>query len=106
MNEGDIRSHVLDLVGLQVSDEMPFDVLREDFVLHGHFLYLAFSEYTLATLVCLLEGFYGVELRYGYQAYAFGKFCLDALDFFLNVAHNLFYASGNSGLSFGSALYG
>ena len=54
MDEGHIRSHVLDFVGLQMADEVPFDVLGKGFVLHGHFLHLRFSEDALSSVVGFL----------------------------------------------------
>ena len=81
MNKCHIRSHVLYLVRLQMAYEVPFDVLGQGFVFHGHLLYLAFSEDALASFVGILQGFYGMELRYGYQAHSFGQSLADGLDF-------------------------
>ena len=87
MDKGHIRCHVLDLVCLQVSDEMPFDILREDFVFLCHLLHLAFAEDALSGIVSLLEGFDGMVLRHSYQADAFGKLRLDTMYFFLYSSH-------------------
>ena len=87
MDEGHIRSHVLDLVRLQMADEMPLDVLREDFVFLCHLLHLAFAEDALSGIVSLLESFDGVVLRYSHQTDAFGKLRLDAMYFFLYSSH-------------------
>ena len=48
---------VFHLVGLQVPDKVPVDVLRQPFVLGGHILCLALAEIPLPCGVCSLNGF-------------------------------------------------
>ena len=48
---------------------------------------LFFAEDALTGLVGFLQGFDGMVFRYGYQTGACGYFCLNAVYFFLYVAH-------------------
>ena len=67
VDEGDVGSDVLHLVGLQVSDEVPPDIFGQGFVFEAHFLHLALAEDALACPVGLQDGFIGMKLADGHQ---------------------------------------
>lgn len=46
-----VRGDVFDFVGLKVADEVPFDVLREDFVFGFHLLGVVLTKNALSMLV-------------------------------------------------------
>ena len=57
--------NVLHLVALQVADEMPFDVGREDRLFGGDLLHLVLPEYPEAHVIEFQDGFRRVGFRYG-----------------------------------------
>ena len=54
MDEGDVWDDVFDLVGLQMADKVPLDILRQYLVLVAHLLWVVLSKDTLTGIVCFL----------------------------------------------------
>ena len=63
----DIRSDILHLIGLKMTDEMPLDILRQGLYLPGKFLFMAFTKDTLPLCVCSFDIFVGMKLTDGYE---------------------------------------
>ena len=68
LNHGDIRSNVLHLVGLQMTDEMPLDILRQGSHLLGEFLLMALAKDALPLGISRLNKLVGMKLADGYKA--------------------------------------
>ena len=64
-NHRDIRCDILHLIGLQMTDEMPLDVLRQRSHLLGEFLLMTLAEDTLSFSISLLDILVGMELADG-----------------------------------------
>ena len=65
LNHRDIRCDILHLIGLQMTNEMPFDVLRQRSHLLGEFLFVTLAEDTLSFSISLLDILVGMELADG-----------------------------------------
>ena len=70
---------------IQMSDEVPLDVVRQGVVLFGHFLHPAFSEDALSGPVGFHERFLGMKFRHGHQTHAGGQLCVNGFQIRLNV---------------------
>ena len=79
MYERHVGGDVLYLVGLQVADEMPLDVLREYAYLLLQFLYVAFAKDALSGIVCLTYHGSGVVLADGHEARSLWHLCLELM---------------------------
>ena len=64
-----IRSDVLHFVRLQMTDEMPLDILRQRLVLQTQFLFVTLTENALSLLVGGLNILIGVILGNCHKAY-------------------------------------
>ena len=82
-----IRCYILHLVRLQVTDEVPDDVLRQRLVLHLQLLLVALAEHPLALLVSGLDVFIGVILADGHQPDTLGQRVEHTVQVSLNVVH-------------------
>ena len=67
----DVRGDVLHLVGLQMSDEVPFDVTRQSLHLVTEFLLMTFAKQSLPFVVGLEYPFGGMILADSNQSYSF-----------------------------------
>ena len=70
VNKVDVGRNVFDLVGLQVPDHVPADVLRQLGLLVGHLLHFVLAKVTQAGLVGFADIVGRVCLRHGYQLHA------------------------------------
>ena len=61
VDQGDVGEDQLDLVGLQVPDQVPLDVAREDLRLGGQLLGPVFPKDALAGVIRFADGFHGLE---------------------------------------------
>ena len=75
MDQRDEGGDELYLVGLQVPDHVPFDVLGQRFVFCSQLLRPALAEDALSCGVSLFDEGRGVRFGYGHQRDAFGQ-CL------------------------------
>ena len=82
VNQRHIRGDVLDLVGLQMTDEVPFDVLGELRVFVTHLLSVVLTENALTVLVQRADVFRRFEFGNGDQARADGQGGPDFIVFF------------------------
>ena len=73
MYHADVGQQLLDLVGLQMADEVPFDVLRQYVYFLQDFLHMAFSENSLPSVVRFLYHFCRVVLADCYQSDVVGQ---------------------------------
>ena len=89
MNEADERGDVLHFVGLQVPNEVPFDVLGQGFVLLHHFLHMTFAEDALSCIVGFLYHLCWMILADGHESDFGGQRLLDFTYLFLRTCHYL-----------------
>jgi hypothetical protein len=68
MNKG---GNVFNLVGLQVSDKMPMNILWKLRVFGRHILRLVLAKMSLPRIVCLTNHLNRFCFRYGYKAHIF-----------------------------------
>ena len=73
LDKAHVRGNVLHLVGLQMPDEVPLDVVGQGGNLDLELVLTTFAEDALPGIVCLLQSLYGVELAHSHQRYAFGN---------------------------------
>ena len=73
-----------DFVGLQVTNEVPLDVLRQDFVLVAHLLGVVLSKGTLTGIVGFLQVADRLGLADGHQGHALWYRRIDFFQVFLN----------------------
>ena len=71
VNHWNIWRNIFHLVGLQMPNEMPLDVLREHIMLLRQFLLMAFAKHTLPCRVCRLDFISRMKLAHGNQRHAF-----------------------------------
>ena len=85
MDEVNIGGDVFDLVGLQMTYEMPLKrkILQLD-VFALQFLSMTLAEEALTSSVSFPNDFRRVKLRHGYKAHSIRKLRCDAMDFFSN----------------------
>ena len=67
MDKADVWGNVLHLVGLQMPDEVPFNVLRKKGSLALKLLHMAFSKDALSCLIGFHDGFGGVIFGNSHQ---------------------------------------
>src|SRR5258708_12294031 len=67
MNERNKRGDLFHFVGLQVADQMPFNIVRQQGLFSTHFLHLVFSENTLSSVIRFFDFFNRMSLAYSYQ---------------------------------------
>lgn len=79
VDERDVGDNVLDFIGLEVSDEMPLDVLGELGMLVAHFEGFVFAEEALPKVVGVGYHLDGLGLGYGDKADGVGDEGLDGL---------------------------
>jgi len=70
LNHRDIRCDILHLISLQMTDEMPLDVLRQRSHLLGEFLFVTLAEDTLSFSISLLDILVGMKLADGNETNA------------------------------------
>ena len=73
MDQRDERGDVFDLVGLQVADQVPLDVLGQGFVFFAQFLRAALAENAVAGVVGRADRLRRVGFRHGDQLHPLGK---------------------------------
>ena len=73
MDESNERDDLFDLIGLQVTDEVPLDVLWLHFVLVAHFKGMVFTENALTGIIGLLQVADRLGLADGYQGHRIGQ---------------------------------
>ena len=69
LNHRHIRGDIFHLVGLQMSDEVPFDITGQRSMLLAQFLFVALTKDALTLLVGCLDIFVGVILRDSHKAH-------------------------------------
>ena len=69
LNQGNIRQHQLELIGLEMADEMPLHIGRHFPDFCRKFLRAALGKDALAGLVGFHQAFYGVEFGNCHQLY-------------------------------------
>ena len=85
LHEVRVRQHHLELVGLQVTDEMPLQVeIPEGLDLGGKFLRTVLAEATLAGGIRLPDGFGGMEFGNCHQLDFRWQFLIDCYNILLN----------------------
>ena len=73
MDQRDERGDILHLVGLEVADHVPFDILGQQVVFFTQFLWAALAENTVPGIVGLADRPGGVGLRHGDQRDILGQ---------------------------------
>src|SRR5258706_6765886 len=67
MNDRNKGGDLFHFVGLQVADQMPFNIGRQQGLFSTHFLHLVFSENTLTSAISFFNFFNRMGLAYCYQ---------------------------------------
>ena len=73
MDQRDERRDIFDLVGLQVADHMPLDILGQRLVFFAQLLRTALAEDAVSRVVGFAYRLHGVGLRHGDQRDVFGQ---------------------------------
>ena len=91
LNHGDIRSNILHLVSLQMTDEMPLDIFRQGSHLLGKFLLMALAKDALPLGVRRLNKLVGMKLADGYKANP----CRQAAQHFMKISFYIIHSSSS-----------
>ena len=82
VNHSHIGGNVFDFVGLQMTDKVPLDILRQHLVFGLHLLGLVLSEQPLALVIQHLDILHRFGFGDGNQPSAFGQLALNLMVFF------------------------